>query len=112
MSEEKTNAGKGLGVAALILGILAVVCSFIPCFSFWAIVLGVIGIILGAVGLSKAKKGGGSKGLPKSGLILSIIGTAIAVVWIVAFAGAVSKAGSDYKDAMDNYRDALENLDY
>lgn len=119
MSEEKTNAGKGLGIAALILGILAVICSFIPCFSFWAIVLGVVGIILGAVGLSKAKSGNGSKGLPKSGLILSIIGTVIATIWIFAFAGAMAKAGSDFKgafddynDALEQYEDALEDLDY
>ncbi len=124
MSEEKTGAGKGLGIAALVLGILAVICSFIPCFSFGAILLGVTGIILGAVGLSKAKNGGGSKGLPRSGLILSIIGTVIATIWIIVFAGAISNAASnlknldqfedamhDYEDAMDDYEDALDEFE-
>ena len=116
MTEEKTNAGKGLGIAALVLGILAVVCSFIPCISFWAIVLGIVGIILGAVGLSKAKSGGGAKGLPKSGLILSIIGTAIAIIWIIVFAGAMATAASglhldEFQDAMEEYDDAMNDYE-
>ena len=99
MSEEKTNAGQGMGVAGLILGILAVITSFIPCFSFWAILFGVLAIIFGAVGLNQAKKKNGKKGLPKAGLILGIIGTAFALIWWFAFAGALAASSGEILEA-------------
>ena len=65
MSDNQSSAGKGMGVTALVLGILGVVCSFIPCFGVFAICFGVLAIIFGALGLSQAKKGGGSQGEAK-----------------------------------------------
>jgi len=109
MSEEtteKTNAGKGMGVAALVLGILAVLCSFIPCFSFWAILFGILAIIFGAVGMSQAKKKNGKKGLPKAGLILGIIGTLFALIWWSLFAGAIAASSGELLEAAKQ----LENL--
>ena len=54
--------------------------------SLWA-----FGIILGAFGMSKAKKTGKGKGVATAGLVLSIIGVAIAAIaWLACFACAAA----------------------
>tara|TARA_B100000674_G_scaffold334775_1_gene279574 strand:- start:323 stop:721 length:399 start_codon:yes stop_codon:yes gene_type:complete len=117
---EKTNAGKGLGVAGLILGILGLISAFIPCLAAWAILLCLVGIVLSAISISKANKGNGSKGIGKAGLILSIIGAVIVVVWVFVFASAMSE-GLDalqdpafqdaIKESLENANEKLENLE-
>lgn len=94
-NEEKSKAGQGMGIAGLVLGIVAVISSFIPCFSFWAIITGVLAIIFGAVGLNQAGKNNGKKALPKAGLILGIIATVFAILWWFLFAGAVAASSSE-----------------
>ena len=52
----------GLGIAALILGIIGVVIGIIPFFFWVAGILGVIGLILGFVGRGRAKRGEATNG--------------------------------------------------
>lgn len=77
-----------MGVAALILGICSVVFSIFPIlFGYYgAILLGVLGIILAAVGKKKGAK------CATGGLVLSIIGTALSVVFWLACAACVAAA--------------------
>jgi len=75
---QKTNAGKGLGIAAFIVALVAIVISFIPCLGMYALVPGIIAIVLAIIAFSQAKKGNGSKGLIIAALIISIVGTSIA----------------------------------
>lgn len=109
MSEE-SNAGKGLGIAGMILGIVGVICAFIPCMELWAILLCIVGIVLSAVSLSKAKKGNGPKGMGKAGLILSIIGTVVAIVKYVILITALSAGASAFGEAIqsDEFKDAIQ----
>jgi len=93
MEETKTNAGQGLGIAGLILGIIAIPLAILGCTSVLGLVLGVAGVILGAVGLSQATKSNGTKGLPTAGLVVSILGTAIALMWILFFARIAHEGG-------------------
>ena len=75
-----------MGVASLVLGIIAVVFSIIPIlFGYWGpIILGVVGIILGAI----AKKNNAK--CATAGLVLSIIGTSLAGLMLIACAAADS----------------------
>ncbi|GAA1661585.1 hypothetical protein GCM10010977_24290 [Citricoccus zhacaiensis] len=69
------KTGNGLGVAALVLGIIAIVIAFIPFIGMGSFLLGALAVILGIVGLRK-------KGLPKgtsiAGLILGALSLIIA----------------------------------
>jgi hypothetical protein len=93
MEETKTNAGQGLGIAGLILGIIAIPLAILGCTSVLGLVLGIAGVILSAVGLSQATKSNGTKGLPTAGLVVSILGTAIALMWILFFARIAHEGG-------------------
>jgi len=84
----KTTAGQGFGIASLILGILALLIAFIPCIGIFALLPGIIAIVLAIVGLSQARSANGSTGLILSGLIISIIGTLIAAVWLLFFSAS------------------------
>ncbi|MEO6303921.1 MAG: hypothetical protein ABIP51_12190 [Bacteroidia bacterium] len=95
------NNGKGLGIAGMILGILAIILSFIPCFGIWAIVFAVIGVILSAISMSQASKAGVSKGMAIAGLICSILAIIICCVWFFFIAKAVNEGGGLLKEAME-----------
>jgi hypothetical protein len=79
-----------MGVASLVLGIIAVVFSIIPIlFGYWGpVILGVIGIILGAM----AKKNNAK--CATAGLVLSIIGTSLAGLMLIACGLCVAAADS------------------
>ncbi len=93
MEEVKTNAGQGLGIAGLILGIVAIPLAITGCLSILGLMFGVTGIILSAVGLSQANKSNGNKGLPTGGLVVSIAGTIIALMWISVIGSLVNEGG-------------------
>lgn len=67
----------GLAVAALVLGIIAIVTS---CFGF-NIIIGIIGIIFAAVYLSKKQPA--RRGMAIAGLVLSIISIAVFVIMVI-----------------------------
>ncbi|GFE16455.1 hypothetical protein Sgleb_45020 [Streptomyces glebosus] len=86
-------ARNGLGVAALILGIIGAL-SGIPMILFWlAGPLGVLALIFGLVGLSRAKKGQATnKGVAVTGTILGALALVLAVVGVIVTVLAVNKA--------------------
>jgi hypothetical protein len=86
MNQQTTTAGQGMGIAGLILGIIAIPLAIIPCTIILALLFGTAGIVLSAVGLHQANTANGTKGLPVSGLIVSIVGLSIAFMWGLLFA--------------------------
>lgn len=71
----------GMGVAALVLGILSLLC-----FGF---VLGVLAIIFGGIGISRVNAGRATnKGQATWGLVLGIIGLVGWSIWLLAQAGS------------------------
>ncbi len=81
MTEQKTNAGQGLGIAGLVLGIFAIPLGIIPCTFVAALIFGVVGIILSSIGLSQATRKNAAKGLIIAALVCSILGTSFALFW-------------------------------
>jgi hypothetical protein len=86
VAPQPSSQGNGLAVAGLVMGILAVVLCWVTIINF---VLGVLGIVFGAVGMAKAKKiGGKNRGMALAGLILGVIGIILGVVFIVVVVSA------------------------
>lgn len=87
------KSGSGLGIAALILGILALVGAVIPFLNYVAWVLGLVGLILGIIALVQKNR---RKGVALAGTIVSavaiILSIVLAIVYTAAFASAVSNA--------------------
>ena len=94
MEEQKTSAGQGLGVAGLVVGILAAILALIPCIGWIAIIPGVIALALSLVAFSQANKGNGSKGVIIGALVVSIIAISIGLVQIVFFAAVATEGGN------------------
>jgi hypothetical protein len=73
--------GNGLAVAALVLGIISIVFSWVPFFDW---LLAILAIIFGAVGISAAnKRGGVGKGMAVAGLILGLITVVIGIIFVI-----------------------------
>jgi hypothetical protein len=82
------DPGKGLSIAALVLGI----CGFVV--PFGGLVCSIVGLILGLQGKKKSEAVGIQSGIAKAGIILSIIGIALSVLWIVLCVGLIGTAAS------------------
>lgn len=74
-----------MGIASLVLSIVALILSFFGVFMFWpALILSVAGIVLGAIGKSKKSS------CATAGLVISIIAAAIVLIWFVACSAALA----------------------
>lgn len=79
-----------MGVASLVLGILALIVAWVPCVGIYALIFSVLGLILGAVGMVKSRKTGQGKGVSIAGFVCNVVATAIAVLWFVVIGGAAA----------------------
>ena len=85
-NQPTTSAGQGMGIAGLLLGIITIPLAIIPCTFVLALLFGAAGITLSAVGLHQANTANGTKGLSVSGLVVSVVGLSIALMWGLLFA--------------------------
>jgi hypothetical protein len=76
-----------MGVASLVLGIIALVWSIFGG-TFLSALVGIIGIILGAVAKKQAPSG-----VATAGLVLSIIATILSLIFWIACAACIGAAG-------------------
>jgi len=100
VQEQRSNAGQGIGIAGLVLGITAIPLAIIPCTFPLAVPLAAVGIILSAVGLSQASRMIGSKGMPVAGLVVSIIAMMIALMWGLLIPSAINKDNRFWKEGV------------
>lgn len=88
---------KGISIAALICGIFGVLswalCS-VPLISWILFVAAILGIVFGAVGMSKSKaENGKASGLAIAGLVLGIIGAFFGLVGVICSCSVCVVAG-------------------
>ncbi|WP_188536964.1 DUF4190 domain-containing protein [Kocuria dechangensis] len=77
-------AGTGLGIAALVLGILSLLTSWLLGFG---LIPGLVGLVLGIVALRKlGRVPGASKAMPVVGIVLSVLGILASVLMFVLVA--------------------------
>lgn len=87
------RTGNGRAIAALVLGILAVVLCWLSIFD---IVFVVLAIVFGFLGLSDAKRGGTGRGMALTGLICGVVGALAATTLTVVILARI-------KPCLDNY---------
>jgi hypothetical protein len=79
----------GMGTAALVLGIVGLVFSFIPIIGVVAWPMVILGAVFGGVGIDKAGKNPGmSKGPAIAGLTCSLVGLVICLLWTIGVAAS------------------------
>jgi len=100
---QKSNAGKGLGIAAFVIAVVGIVISFIPCLEMYGLVPCGIALILAIIAFVQAKKANSSKGLIIAALVISIIGTTIASWQLYVLMNTKSSPETD--------KDAVEKID-
>ncbi|HXT44548.1 MAG TPA: DUF4190 domain-containing protein [Pseudonocardiaceae bacterium] len=89
----------GFGVAALVLGLLAVVSSWTI---IGGLVLGILAVIFGVLGRGRASRGEATNGgLSVAGIVLGAVGVVITIVLIaLAWSLLNSPAGQNYRECL------------
>jgi hypothetical protein len=88
--ETTSTSGKGLGIAALVVGIITVIWSLIPVLGAGAFWLSIMGLALGITALILAVRGQNPrKGIILAGFILCIVSTGVSAFWMSAINDAV-----------------------
>ncbi|PPF53213.1 DUF4190 domain-containing protein, partial [Clavibacter michiganensis] len=89
----RPRGGKGLAIAALVVGIAAVLGAFIPFLNYVTAIPALVAVVLGIVSLARRMDG---KSLALTGLILGAVGfvlsIVLALVYTFAFVGSVTEA--------------------
>jgi hypothetical protein len=105
----------GLGIVALILGIIGLVSGLIPLFFWFAIAMGVVALVLGLVGRARVKRGVATN--RKSALfgVLTGVGAIAIGIWgaTIVF-GAVNQLDEDLSEIsndVDAYSECVDALD-
>lgn len=75
----------GMGVAALVLGIIGIISAF--CFAPLGLILAILSIIMGIIGISKSKSG-----MAIAGLVLGVLSLIVSGVMILIFIGLLAAA--------------------
>ncbi len=84
------SGSNGLATTALILGIIGVILSWIPIVNVVGLILDITAVILGAIGMVKAKKSGKGKAVAIIGIILGVIGIGMFIYIAFVVAAAVN----------------------
>ncbi len=117
--QRSSNAGQGLGVAGFVVGLIALILSFIPCLGMYALVPGIIALIFSAVAFSQASSANAPRGLIIAALIISILGSSIAAWQLLAIRKATTgferigpgMEGTIGDEIRENIRRAIEGID-
>ncbi len=106
-TQQQTTAGQTFGIVGLILGLIALLLSFIPCIGMFALIPGVMAIIFSILSLNQANQGNGNKGLPIAALVVSVMATLIASIWLMFFTEFKHKH-QDKLDFIEHFSDELD----
>ena len=96
----------GMGVAALVLGIVGIVGSWIPILNNISAFIALLGAIFGIIGIVSVSKSKGAKG----GKGLAIAGTVVSVVAIVVVLATQSMYGKAVDEASQSWQETSKEL--
>ena len=108
MADEQNNEVKpkssGMAIAALVCGILSLVCTFFGMFAWAGVVLGIVAVVLG---IMANKAGKDTKAT--AGMVMGIIGLAVSAIVAISCTVCTLKAKKALKDA--GWDEALKELE-
>lgn len=87
-----------MGIAALVIGIIAAILAFVPLCGMIAFVPAVVGLILGIVDVVLKGKKEIPKGVGIAGIVLNAIAIVIIFVWTTLFAAAATGAATGLEE--------------
>lgn len=101
IEQPAVDPGKTKGTLALVFGIIAIAggaicsCLFACLGGFVPLIFGILGIVFGIMGSNASKAAGFENKSAKIGMILSIVGIAVIILFIIANAilGAIIQSG-------------------
>lgn len=107
--EMKTKSQNGLGIASLVIGIIAIVGCWLPFLNMISMFLAVLGIVCGALGFLIALVGRKSGvGLPFSGLVVCGIAIAVAASINSIAAKAIDETGKEISKTLNPLGDTTD----
>jgi hypothetical protein len=105
--ETEARPSNGLGTAAMVIGIIALILSFIPILGLLSWILAPLAFILGFIAVLKP---GAPKGGAITGLITSGFAFLICLAWVVLFGAALSTTGKGLsQNDLDQIKEVMKN---
>lgn len=71
-----------MGIASMVIGIVAAILGFIPYCNFFAIIPAIVGLVLGIVDVAKKSKLNVPKGMGVAGIVLNSVAIVIILLWV------------------------------
>ena len=107
-----TEPRNGVGVAALVFGVVSLVLAVLVFFSPFSFILGPIAVILGIIGMSRASKGvATNRGQAAAGLITGILSILVAIAVGISLVGFFTEHQSDIREFGNCMRQADNDRD-
>ena len=107
---EKNN-GKTLAIVGLVLGAVSLAFSWVPFFNIVTIACGIVGIVLSSKGKSKLVAAGQAKGLAVAGLIVSIVGLILSIIFFFTLTVCGTCTACALSDAASSNPELSSSLD-
>lgn len=96
-----------MAIAALVLGIIGLVLSFVPCLGMYAMPLTILACIFGGLGMKNIQ----GKGMAIAGLVCGIIGTLIAAFWLYSYLTIKQAVDQANKDLDRDMKELKKDID-
>lgn len=83
-----------MAVAGMVLGVVAILLSLVPCIGVVAIGPGVLAIIFAAIAMARSKTTGEGRSMATAGIVCGIIACVWPLMWPLIFVAAAAEGGA------------------
>ena len=91
--------GYGMGIASMVLGILALLICYVPWVNIASLVLSIVGLVLAIMAKKRNAEVGAPPGMATAGLVTSIIALIVSAILFVTCTVCLCVAGNAINDA-------------
>ena len=93
-----------MGIAAMVIGIVAVIIAFIPLCGSIAFLPAIVGLILGIVDVAMKSKANQPKGMGIAGIVCNAVAIVIILLYLFVFAAATDEAINELEKEITSSR--------